>query len=68
MTTLNPARFYGREQSMGSVEVGKNADLVLLDGNPMENVKNLHRIAAVVLDGAYYPRAILDEKLRTLSH
>jgi imidazolonepropionase-like amidohydrolase len=54
MTTLNGARFLGRESSMGSVAVGKNANLVLLDADPTLSVANLHRIAGVVRAGTYY--------------
>ncbi len=60
MTTLNGARFFGREASMGTVEQGKNANLVLLDANPMESVQNLHRIDGVVRAGTYYSRHDLD--------
>jgi imidazolonepropionase-like amidohydrolase len=60
MTTLDPARFLRREATMGSVERGRNADLVLLDADPIQNVANLHRIAAVVRAGRYLSRADLD--------
>jgi imidazolonepropionase-like amidohydrolase len=68
MTTLNPARFYGREATMGSVEVGADADLVLLDGNPIESAQNLDRINAVVRNGTFYSRDSLDAKLREIAH
>ena len=45
---------------MGTVEEGKNADLVLLDANPIANVENLDRIWGVVLHGRYYSRSSLD--------
>lgn len=54
MTTLNGARFFGREATMGSVEVGRNADLVLLDADPVASTKALHRIAGVVRAGRYF--------------
>ncbi len=54
MTTLNGAEFLGRLDDMGTVEVGKNADLVLLDENPMESVQNLHKINAVIRAGSYH--------------
>jgi imidazolonepropionase-like amidohydrolase len=41
----------GIEASSGTVEVGKRADLVLLDANPLADVRNLRRIRAVVLGG-----------------
>lgn len=58
-TTINGARFLKREASMGTVEVGKNADLVLLDANPLQDVANMHKIAGVVRAGSYYPAAAL---------
>jgi imidazolonepropionase-like amidohydrolase len=60
MTTLNPAEFLGRRTTMGSIEVGKNADIVLLDRNPVEGVQNLHDISGVVRGGFYYSHADLD--------
>jgi len=59
MTTLNGAKFLGREATMGSVAAGKDANLVLLDANPLASVQNLHRIAGVVRAGTYYPAAAL---------
>lgn len=61
MTTLNGARFLGREASMGTVDEGKDANLVLLDGDPVASVRNLHRISAVVRGGVYYSRSALDD-------
>jgi imidazolonepropionase-like amidohydrolase len=60
MTTLSPAEFLGRTATMGSIDIGKNADIVLLDGNPVENVQNLHKISGVVRAGFYYSQAELD--------
>jgi imidazolonepropionase-like amidohydrolase len=60
MTTLNPAEFLGRTSTMGSVEVDKNADIVLLDGNPVESVQNLHTLSGIVRAGFYYSRADLE--------
>jgi imidazolonepropionase-like amidohydrolase len=44
---------------MGTVEAGKNADLVLLDANPVESAANLHKIGAVVRGGFYFSAADL---------
>ena len=63
MTTLNGAQFVGRTATMGTVEAGKNADLVLLDGNPVADVANLDKVSAVFLKGKYYSRANLDTLL-----
>ena len=58
-TTLNGAQFLGRTATMGTVEEGKNADLVLLDGDPTASVANLDRISAVVLQGKYFSSTAL---------
>lgn len=60
MATLNGAEFLQRESTMGTVEPGKNADLVLLDANPLVDVANLGRISSVVLRGKFFSRADLD--------
>lgn len=60
MTTINAARYLAREEAMGTVEPGRDADLVLLDADPLDKVENLHRIAGVVRAGAYRSRADLD--------
>ena len=60
MTTLNGAEFLGRQATLGTVEEGKDANLVLLEGNPIESVGNLHRIASVVREGEYYSQDRLE--------
>ena len=49
--TLNPARFLGRQDSLGTIERGKRADLILLEANPLENINNSRTIVAVILGG-----------------
>ncbi len=61
--TLNPARFLGREQDLGSVNSGKIADLVLLDGNPLDDITNTTKIASVIYGGKLLSRATLDRML-----
>ncbi len=61
MTTLRGAEFLNREATMGTVDVGKDANLVLLDGNPVETVSNLHGVHAVVRAGVFYSRLALEE-------
>lgn len=64
MTTLNGATFLGRTATMGSVEAGKNANLVLLDANPLADPQNLHKVHAVVRAGRYYAPADLENLKR----
>jgi hypothetical protein len=49
--TLVPAQFFGAEAELGTIEAGKLADLVLLEANPLEDIRNTRAIAAVVLNG-----------------
>jgi cytosine/adenosine deaminase-related metal-dependent hydrolase len=62
-STLNPARFFGKETDFGTIEQGKIADLVLLDANPLDAIGNTKKIDAVVYGGSFYPRASLDAML-----
>jgi imidazolonepropionase-like amidohydrolase len=61
--TLNPARVLGRADTLGSIEVGKLADLVLLDANPLADIRNTQQIRVVIADGRVYRRADLDRLL-----
>lgn len=61
--TRNPARFLGMLDSLGTVEVGKFADLVLLEANPLADIANTRRINAVVVNGRYLPKETLQELL-----
>jgi imidazolonepropionase-like amidohydrolase len=64
--TLNPAKFLGMQDRLGTIEKGKLADLVLLDANPLENIRNTEAIAGVVVNGRYLSRAELDKLLRSV--
>jgi membrane dipeptidase len=61
--TLNAARFLGMTDATGTVEIGKLADLVLLDANPLDDIRNTQRISAVVLNGRLFPKAELQQLL-----
>ena len=58
--TLNPAKYLGLLHSLGTVERGKIADLVLLDANPLDEICNTQKIRAVIVNGRLLNREVLD--------
>ena len=61
--TINPAKFLGMEDKLGTIEQEKLADLVLLDANPLDDIRNTQKIAAVIVNGRYLSRDELDKML-----
>jgi imidazolonepropionase-like amidohydrolase len=61
--TLNPARVMKLSHALGTVELGKTADLVLLDADPLADIANTRLIRAVVANGRLFDRARLDSLL-----
>jgi Amidohydrolase family len=62
--TKNPADFLGKSKTQGTIEAGKTADLLLLDGDPMRDIGNVDRIDTVVLRGRVLGRLELNELLK----
>ena len=61
MATLNGAKVIGIEQDRGTIEVGKRADLIVIAGNPLENIADVHKIETVYKKGiGYDPQALKD--------
>lgn len=54
--TRNPAEFLRASEEWGTIERGKRADLVLLAGNPLEDIRNTGRIEAVSVGGRWLER------------
>jgi imidazolonepropionase-like amidohydrolase len=59
--TIAGARYLGMDKDLGSLEAGKLADLVVLDRNPLENIRNSDSVRSVMLNGRLYDAATLDE-------
>jgi imidazolonepropionase-like amidohydrolase len=57
--TLNPAKFLGKTDTYGTIQVGRAADLVLLDMNPLEDISHTRKIHAVVVGGKFFPLAAI---------
>jgi imidazolonepropionase-like amidohydrolase len=64
--TRNIAAYFGAADRAGTIERGKVADLVLLDGNPLADIANTARIAGVMVRGAWVSRAEIDRRLNEL--
>jgi imidazolonepropionase-like amidohydrolase len=61
--TRNVAVFFGTSDQTGTVEEGKRADLVLLDGNPLTNIRNTGSRSGVMLRGRWLPQADIESRL-----
>jgi imidazolonepropionase-like amidohydrolase len=65
--TRNPAEFLGRLDRQGTVEAGKDADLILLTADPLADIRHTRDIDAVVLHGKYMGRPDLDRMLHDIA-
>jgi hypothetical protein len=65
--TIRPAKWLGVEDDRGTIEAGKRANLVLLDANPLDEISNTTRIAAVIISGKVIDRNQIDGKLSRLN-
>jgi len=66
IATLNGAKYMGKDATIGSIATGKTADLVILGGNPAENIENIEKVETVFKDGVGYDPAKLIESVTGL--
>ena len=59
MATIEPATFLGEPDTLGTIEEGKIARLILLKANLLEDISNSERIDAVTVNGRFFPKAVL---------
>lgn len=61
--TRHVGEYFKEQDSFGTIEPGKRADLLLLDANPLQDIGNVARISGVMVNGRWYPRAAIDARL-----
>jgi imidazolonepropionase-like amidohydrolase len=59
--TIHGAHYLGLDKDIGSIEPGKLGDVVVLDANPLENIRNTDKVRTVVLNGRVYDGMTLDQ-------
>lgn len=64
--TINPAEFVKKTATLGSVQTGHAADLVILDANPLADIHNTTKISAVIVRGRLFDRTALDKILKEI--
>jgi imidazolonepropionase-like amidohydrolase len=65
--THQPARYFGAEQEFGSVAQGQRADLLLLNANPLADLRNIARRAGVMVNGRWLPEADIQARLERIA-
>ncbi|GGW67789.1 amidohydrolase family protein [Alishewanella tabrizica] len=59
--TLNPAKTFGMDHQLGSIEVGKLADLIVIDGNPLDNIRVSDQVIYTMVNGRLFDAASMNE-------
>ncbi len=65
--TINPATFFNKEEVFGQVKEGLDADLVILNANPLEDIKSLQQIHGVMVKGIWQSKEMIDTKLKEIA-
>jgi imidazolonepropionase-like amidohydrolase len=65
--TVSAGQYFAKQDSFGTIESGKRADLLLLSANPLADISNVDRIEGVMVNGKWYSRADLDARLAKIA-
>jgi imidazolonepropionase-like amidohydrolase len=65
--TRNIAKYFGTEREMGTVEQGKRADLILLEADPLADIRNTTKRAGVMMRGRWLPQAEIERRLAAVA-
>jgi imidazolonepropionase-like amidohydrolase len=66
-STTIPYEYLGESEGAGTIEVGKRSDLILVDGNPLEDISAASHIAGVMMRGRWIGREEIDKRMREIS-
>ena len=66
IATSNVPEFYGEEQRFGAIDLGQVANLVLLDADPLVDIRNTTKIRGVMTQGRWFNRTALDNLMRAV--
>ena len=65
--TMNPARFFGKEDQFGEIKVGMDADIVLIQSNPLNDISALKDLKGVMVRGQWLSKADIDRRLNEIA-
>ncbi|UCS95927.1 amidohydrolase family protein [Echinicola marina] len=65
--TINPAKYFNQSGKFGEIKEGASADMILLDKNPLEDIRNMEHPAGVMVRGTWISRDEIDQKLKSIS-
>ncbi|MCP4978274.1 MAG: amidohydrolase family protein, partial [Maribacter sp.] len=65
--TINPAIYFGMANTFGSIKEGLDADLVLVDANPLKDISALQRISGVMIRGNWLSKETISKKLENIA-
>ncbi|WP_422079621.1 amidohydrolase family protein [Ulvibacterium sp.] len=65
--TINPAVYFGMDDQFGEIKEGLEADLIIVNANPLENLDALQEISGVMRQGKWYSKEAIDQRLREIA-